>query len=433
MTAFRHRREVVYTRLGDGVLVLPAAPIQYSSRDTERAYCPDRELYYVTGVTEPASVAVLVGREERFVLFVRDKDPEAELWSGPRLGPAEARDLHGADECYALSELETRLPELLSVSDHIHFRQGRGGPTDRLVSEAFERARVRGSRTGMGPRGILDPGGVIDALRVVKDDHELAVIRRACGISVRGQRAAAAAVASGVGEWAVEAAVEGAFRSAGATGPGFDTIVGSGDNACVLHYVDNRDLIADNALVLVDAGAEFGLYHGDITRTYPASGTFSTIQRDVYDIVEAAREAGIAAIRPGVDIAEVHATATRVLVGGLVDIRVLSGDIEDLIAEDAHTPFFPHQTSHWLGLDLHDPGEYVCDGSSTVLAPGMVFTVEPGLYFRLGLSEGAASAFTGIGVRIEDDVVVTATGCEILTAGLPTSASEIESIVGSPA
>ena len=218
--------------------------------------------------------------------------------------------------------------------------------------------------------------------------------------------------------------------AAGAKGPGFETIVGSGVNACVLHYVDNSATIGDGDLVLVDAGAEYGLYHGDITRTYPASGRFSDRQKDVYDLVEAGRRAGVSAVMPGVTMAEVHAAVVRVLVDGLVALGVLEGAVNDLIEAGALKSFFPHQTSHWLGLDVHDPGDYARDGVSRTLRPGMVFTVEPGLYFRSGGSGGEATHFQDIGVRIEDDVLVTEEGCEVLTAALPTAGSDVEALVG---
>ncbi|MDA0329492.1 MAG: aminopeptidase P N-terminal domain-containing protein [Gemmatimonadetes bacterium] len=428
---FAARRAAAFERLGDGIMVLPAAPIQYSSRDTERSYCPDRELYYLTGLIEAESVAVLAGgAAQKLVLFVRERDAEAELWAGPRMDPAAIGDLLGADECHSLSEMEKRLPELLATADRIHFRSGRAGTIDAAVQAALDRARARGPRTGSGPRGVVDPGEVIDDLRMIKDEHELALIRRACAVSIDGQRAAASKIMPGAGEWMVEAAVESAFRDSGATGPGFGTIVGSGVNACVLHYVDNADRIAEDALVLVDAGAELGLYHGDITRTYPASGRFSAAQGRVYDIVEAAMKAGIAAAAPGASLASVHEASTRVLVEGLVDLRVLEGGVDDLIAEGAHKVFFPHQTSHWLGLDVHDPGDYVRDGAPRTLAPGMVFTVEPGLYFRPESCAEGAGELAGIGIRIEDDVVITDSGCEVLTRALSTARADIESMIG---
>lgn len=431
-TVFASRREAALEGLGDGVMVLPAAPIQYSSRDTERAYCPDRELHYLTGLTEPESVAVLVGgREPKLVLFVRERDPKAELWTGPWMGPEVAGDTYGADQCFGLADLAGQLEECLAEADRIYFRSGSGGLVDRVVSGALVHARSRGQRTGSGPRSIVDPGEVIDELRLLKDEHELALIRRACDISVEGHRAGAAAVSAGVGEWVVEAAVEGAFRASGATGPGFGTIVGSGANGCVLHYAENAAVVGSDDLVLIDAGAEYRLYHGDITRTYPASGTFGSEQLDVYRVVETALHAGVEATMPGRTIASVHDAVTRVLVEGLVDLGVLDGGVDELISEGGHKLFFPHQTSHWLGLDVHDPGDYERGGEARVLEPGMVFTIEPGLYFRPDSNEGVAERYAGIGIRIEDDVAVTASGCEVLTGALPTKASDIEALIRS--
>jgi Xaa-Pro aminopeptidase len=264
----------------------------------------------------------------------------------------------------------------------------------------------------------------------VKDAAELKAIRRACAVTTAGHRAGAAALGPGVGEWQVEAAVEAAFRDAGATRPGFETIAGGGANACVLHYVTNGDRVPGDGMLLLDAGAEVDFYHGDVTRTLPASGRFTPRQRDVYEVVRAALVAATDTVRPGATIGDVHDAATRALVTGLVDLGVLEGPTDGLLEQAAHKPFFPHQTSHWLGLDVHDPGDYARDGVSRALEPGMVFTIEPGLYFRPGVEDDAAGVFAGLGVRIEDDVVVTTDGCEVLTADLPTTVDAVEALVG---
>jgi len=428
--ALQARRKAALQTLGDGVLVLPAAPLQYRSRDGEHRYHPDRELFYLTGATEPETVAVLAGGSEpSFHLFVRPRDADAELWSGPRLGPEAAAERFGPDECHPLDQLAEHLPALLQGADRIFFRLGTDDAIEAYVRGALDFARGKGSRTGSGPRTVVDPGQILDELRLVKDEHELERLRRAAALTVEGQRAAASALAPGTGEWAVEAEVERAFRAGGALGAGFETIVGSGANACVLHYVTNACIVGTDDLVLVDAGAELALYHGDVTRTYPASGRFTDAQRAVYDVVEAARCAAVEAVRPGALVSDVHATATRVLVEGLVGLGVLSGQPEDLIALEAHKAFYPHQTSHWLGLDVHDVGDYAKDGSPRRLEPGMVLTVEPGLYFRPG-HDATPGRLAGIGVRIEDDVVVTAEGREVLSAALPTGAEEVAALVG---
>ena len=292
-SAFRRRREAAFDRLGGGVLVLRAASVQYTSRDTERPYCPDRELYYLTGLTEPETVAVLLGgTERRVVIFVRDRDPDAELWAGPRMGVDGAKDAVPEADCHALAELDVRLAELLDASDHVYFRLGRRDAVETAVLEALRRARARGPRRGDGPRSVVDPGEVLDDLRLVKDAHELDRLRRACDVTVLGHRCGVERIVPGGGEWAVEASINGAFRAAGGRGPGFGTIVGSGANGCVLHYVENGDTIQRGHLVLVDAGAEVGLYHGDVTRTWPASGRFSDEQRAIYEIVDGARVCG---------------------------------------------------------------------------------------------------------------------------------------------
>lgn len=423
------RRDAVLDALGRGVMVLVAAPILRRSRDTEHPYRPDSELFYLTGATEPHTVAVLAGgAEPRFVLFAQERDPDAELWTGERLGPEAAAERFGADEAYPLGELEARLPVLLRESDRVYYRLGRVGGVEGMVLEALTYARSRGQRRGVGPRALVDPGEILDDMRLLKDEVELRRLRGAAEVTVAGHRAALDAVRPGVGEWAVQAAVEAAFLRGGATAPGFGTIVGSGSNSCFLHYVDNRKVVAEGDLVLVDAGAEVALYNGDVTRTAPASGRFNELQRAVYDVVERAWKAALAAGRPGVSIGGVHDAAVAVLVEGLVALGVLTGSVEDLVAQEAYKPFYPHQTSHWIGLDVHDPGDYAREGTSRTLEPGMVFTVEPGLYFRPGV-DGPAARFEGIGVRIEDDVVVTGTGCENLTAALPTAPEEIEALV----
>ena len=429
---FRRRRERVRADLGDGVLVLPASPVRFRSRDIEYRYRPDSELFYLTGLTEPEIVAVLSPEDEGFVLFVRESNPAAELWSGPRLGPEATRELSGADVVYPIGELESRLPGLLNGPRTINYRMGSEPRTDRVVLGALARGRVGGSRKGTGPRALVDSGEVLDELRLIKDGEELACIRRAAEISIGGFQAALAHTAPGVGEWELEAVLDSAFRRAGGDGPGYASIVGGGDNACVLHYVDNDCRVDAGDLVLVDAGAAYRLYHADVTRTFPVGGSFSGEQRAVYGIVEEAHAAALGAVRPGTTVAAVHEAAVGIIVAGLLDLGILHGDPADLAAEAVHKKYFPHQTSHWLGLDVHDVGDYARNGSARVLEAGMVLTVEPGLYFGAAAVEGLATAerWAGIGVRVEDDILVTEDGCENLTAALPTDPDEIANLVG---
>ncbi len=425
---FQDRRARVLQLLEDDVMVLPAAAPLLRSRDSELPYRPDSELFYLTGFPEPEGVLVLRGfaDETRSLLFVRDRDRSAEQWTGPRVGPRGAVNRFGVEESHPISELAQRLPGLLEGARHIHFRLGTHPAVEPLVIQALRQSRIRGARTGTGPRGVVDPGGILDEMRLRKGPEEIQAVRQAVDVTVEGFRAGFRSVAPGRGEWEVQAAVEGAFRAHGAAGPAFATIVGSGANGCVLHYVENRDRIGDRDLVLIDAGAEVRLYAGDLTRTVPASGRFTPEQEAVYEVVEAARAAAVAQVEPGVTLQEVHRAARDVLLEGLRGLGVLSGAVDELLDRKAHRLYFPHRTSHWLGMDTHDPGDYLRGGKERQLEPGMVLTVEPGLYFPAGESDpDPGHPFTGIGIRIEDDVLVTAEGAEVLSAALPTALDDV--------
>lgn len=429
---FRLRRERFLAEIGDGVAVLAAAPELHKSRDTEVRYRADSDVFYLTGFAEQETVVVLTphDEEQRFTLFVRERDAEKESWTGPRAGVEGARERFGATAAYPISELAERLPKLLEPGDAVWYSLGANASLDRQVTDALVRYRVSRPRSGRGPWDVRDPARLLDAMRLVKEPAELDAIREAARISAEGHLAAMRAARPGMGEWEIEAAVEGTFRRLGAWGPSFPTIVGSGANATVLHYVTNDRVIADGDLVLVDAGAERALYCGDITRTWPANGRFTPAQRALYDVVLAAEEAGIAVVRPRARFSEVHDAAVRVLVDGMVRLGLLDGEVDKLIEDGAHKRFYLHQTSHWLGMDVHDAGAYRHrDGSWIELAPGMVLTVEPGLY--IPAADDVPEEFRGIGIRIEDDVVVTEDGHEILTRMVPVDPDELEQLVGS--
>lgn len=429
---FRRRRERLLEEIGGGVAVLCSAPELIKSRDTEIRYRQDSDFFYLTGFPEPG-VAVLTPHdgEHRFTLFVRPRDPERETWNGPRAGVDGARELHGADAAYPLEELEEKLKPLLEPASAIWYALGSDEAMDRRLTGWIRGWRYRRARTGKGPSDVLDPAGVLDSMRVVKEPGEAELVRRACELSARAHLAAMHAARPGMGEWEIANAVNATIHAEGPDcAPAYPTIVGAGANATVLHYTLNRGRAADGDLVLIDAGAERAMYCGDITRTFPVNGRFTAPQRAVYEAVLRAEEAAIAMTRPGVTIAAIHEATRVVLARGLVELGVLSGEPAELAGGDAFKRFYMHQTSHWLGLDVHDAGDYRARGGDWLpLRAGMVFTVEPGLYFPADADDVPAE-LRGIGVRIEDDVLVTDDGCEVLTRGVPVDPDEIERLVG---
>jgi Xaa-Pro aminopeptidase len=430
---FSARRQRVLEALGeDSAMILPAAPEVVVGRDIELRYVVDPDLWYLTGYEEPEAVAVLCpSADEPFTLFVRDRDPERELWAGPREEVEAAGERVGADAAHPIDTLEERLPQLLKGVDRIHFRVGSGpAHVENLVLDILGGARAARQRSGHGPAALVDPGLVLDPMRIVKEPGEIEAIRDAVRITVAGFQEALATVGPGVGEWVVEATADGAFRRAGADGPAFATIAASGPNATFLHYTANRRVMRDGELLLLDAGARHRIYNADLTRTVPVNGRFEDAGRDAYDAVLAARHAAIQACVPGAPVRDVHRAALRVLVEGMVDLGLLDGDPDSLLEnEGAWKPYFPHNTSHWLGLDVHDVGTYARAGEPRPLEAGMVLTVEPGLY--IGADDpDAPEPLRGIGIRIEDDVLITETGSDVLSESLPTDPSAIAALVG---
>ena len=426
------RRARVLESLGeDGVLVLPAASEPVAGGDVELRYRPDPDLYYLTGYSEPEAVLVLApGAQSPCTLFVRPRDPERELWTGRRGGVEAARTRFGADAAFPISELAMRLPDLLAGRSTIYTRPGAG---DRVLQDlllgTLARGRVARQRTGRGARALADAGAVLDELRLRKDPHELALMRTAADISVEAFRACAAAIRDGAGEWEVQAVLEFGFRRRGADAPAFESIVAAGDNATVLHYVANDRRMHAGELLLVDAGASVGGYAADITRTFPVSGRFTGEQRALYDAVLSAHDAALAAVRPGAPVDGIHAAAVRALVAALVDQGLLTGAVDALVEdEQSYKRFYPHKTSHWLGLAVHDVGEYALPGATRTLEPGMVLTIEPGLYLPAAAAE-LPEALRGTGIRLEDDVLVTESGAEVLTAALSVAAEEVEALL----
>ena len=430
---FADRRRRVLEALGaDGAMVLAAAPEVLVGRDLELRYVADPDLFYLTGYEEPEAVAVLrPGDEEPYTLFVRERDPARERWTGPRHDVEDVAERYDVDAVFGVGELDERLPELLKDRERIHYRVGSGRPdVDDLVLDVLGAGRAYRQRTGRGAAALVDPGLLLDEMRLVKGPEEVEAIREAVAITVASFREGFRAARPGAGEWEVEAAVEAAVRRAGADGPAFATIAGSGPNATVLHHIANDRVMQRDDLLLLDAGARHRGYNGDLTRTVPVSGRFQGAEREVYEIVLEAERSAIDAIRPGATFDDVHQAALGVLVQGMVDLRLLQGSPSELVEDqDAWRAWFPHKTSHWLGLEVHDVGSYVAEGESRRLEPGMVLTVEPGLYVPPD-ADHAPGSLRGIGVRIEDDVVVTEAGREVLSADLPTAPDEVSGLVG---
>ncbi len=419
------RRAGVAALLGDrGALVLTAAPELLVGRDTELRYAPDADLYYLTGCVEPESVLVLCpSHAEPYTLFVRERDPAREQWTGARLGPAGAHERFGADAVYPIRDLHERLPRLLEGVDVLYMRIDAVPNASMPALAALVAAgRRRRARHGTGIHTVVEPGVLLDEMRLYKDASEVERIREAARISVAGFEAARCAIRDGTGEWEVEAALEGTFRARGGSGPAFPSIVASGPNATVLHYIANERRMAAGDLVLLDAGARAAMYCADISRTY-AVGPVSADTRALHDVVRSAHERALAAARPGATIGSVHTAATDALAEGLVALGLLDPGLDGPQRAEALRRYCPHQTSHWLGLDVHDVGDYLRDGVSRPLEAGMVFTVEPGLYIP-GDAADVPEALRGIGIRIEDDVLITADGADVLTAALSTKLEE---------
>ncbi|MBW8370217.1 MAG: aminopeptidase P N-terminal domain-containing protein [Thiobacillus sp.] len=418
------RRARLAAALGDGIAIVATAPEVPRNRDTHYPYRHDSYFYWLTGFAEPEAVVVLVGgAEPQSILFCRDKDETREIWDGFRHGPAAAQEQFGFDAAYSVTELDARLPELMGNRARLAYAVGQDPAWDTRVIGWLNAVRTKTRQGIVAPGEIIDVRHALDEMRLIKDAHELALMRRAAEISTGAHRAAMRATRPGRHEYEIEAELLCAFRSGGAEAPAYTSIVASGANACVLHYVFNNKPLKDGDLLLIDAAAEFGSYAADITRTFPVNGRFSAAQKDAYELVLAAQVEAIAAVRPGSHWNAPHEAAVRVLTQGMVDLGLLHGEVDGLIESNAYNRFYMHRTGHWLGMDVHDAGEYKLAGEWRPLATGMTLTVEPGLYIRP--ADDVPEAFWNIGIRIEDDVVVTESGCEVLTTP-PKTVGEIE-------
>ncbi|HWP65201.1 MAG TPA: aminopeptidase P N-terminal domain-containing protein [Candidatus Limnocylindria bacterium] len=426
-TALAARRERVRAAIGDGVLLLAAAPERVRSNDVHYPYRQDSDFGYVTGFPEADAVCLLAGgAEPAYVLFVEPNDEQRTIWVGARAGTEGAVERYGADAAYPLADLEKELARWLGKTERVYLALAREDALAARLLAAVRRAQAERPRSGRGPVAIHDAGSVLHELRLVKEPDELALMRQAIDIACEAHREAMRAARPGMREYEVQALVDYTFRRRGAAGPAYPSIVAGGANATILHYIDNTAPLAAGDLLLIDAGAEFAGYCADVTRTFPVGARFEGARRACYEAVLAAQQAAIAAARPGATLDELHAIAVRTLTERLVDLRLLEGPVDDAVAQETYKRFYMHRTSHWLGRDVHDVGRYRVDDAPRRLAPGMVFTVEPGLYVP-GTAEVPAE-FRGIGIRIEDDVLITDDGCEVLSAAAPKTTADVEAL-----
>ncbi|MBC7543137.1 MAG: Xaa-Pro aminopeptidase [Candidatus Sericytochromatia bacterium] len=430
MIDFAARRWAYMERIGDGVAILPAAPTFIKTADQEHQYRPDSDLYYLTGFAEPEAVAVLAPHhpDHKFILFVRPRDKTMETWNGRRAGLEGARQRYGADAAYPIDQLDAVLPQYLEGVSAVHYHFGH----DKVFNDRVHgwlAAMQRKVRNGItAPHIMVDTQVILHEMRLRKSPDEVALMRRAAEIAAAGHRKAMSTTEPGQREYEVQAELEYVMRKGGAMGPSYGSIVGGGFNATILHYHENSDILNDGDLLLIDAGAEVEYYASDITRTFPVSGTFTAAQREVYEVVLWAQEAALGQCQPGKRFCDVHGAAVRTIVEGLVHLGVLKGHVDDLIAQEAYKPYYMHKTSHWLGMDVHDVGVYKVGGEWRELEPGMVLTVEPGLYFGED-TDSAAARYRGIGIRIEDDVLITHDGYDVLTKDVPKAIDEIEGLM----
>lgn len=425
----RRRKQLMRMAGDDAILILPAAPERIRSHDTHYPYRQDSDFWYLSGFPEPDAVLVLVParRHGESLLFCRERDIEREAWDGPRAGPEGAVDSYGMDDAYPVSDLDEILPGLLEGRSRVYYHFGRDTEFDLQLIGWVNRVRAQVRQGAQPPHEFLELGHLLHELRLFKSRDELRLMKHAAEITREAHLDAMRAARPGAYEYEVEAALQHAFRRRDAVAA-YPPIVGSGANACVLHYIANRAPIADGDLLLIDAGAEYAGYAADVTRSFPVNGRYTKAQRALYEIVLDAQRAAIAEAKPGRPWIAGHEAAVAALTEGLLRHGLLKGSLEKNVRDGEYRRFFMHKTGHWLGLDVHDVGEYRVDGHYRELEPGMVFTIEPGLYIAPD-SKSVAAKWRGIGIRIEDDVAITKNGCEVLTTGVPRQVDDIEALL----
>ena len=425
----RRRKQLMRMADDDAILILPAAPERIRSKDTHYPYRQDSDFWYLSGFAEPDAVLVLVpGRKHgESLLFCRERDADKEAWDGPRAGPEGAIDAFGMDDAFPISDLDDILPGLLEGRSRVYYHFGRDTEFDLKLIGWVNRVRAQARQGAQPPHEFLELGHFLHELRLFKSAAEVRLMERSAEIACRAQVAAMRATRAGAFEYEVEAALQQTYRANNAVAA-YEPIVGGGANGCVLHYRANNARLNDGDLLLVDAGAEYDLYASDITRTWPINGRYSKEQRALYELVLDAQRAALAEARPGRPWIAGHEAAVRVLTEGMLSLGLLKGTLKQNLASGDYRRFYMHKTGHWLGLDVHDVGEYKLAGDFRELEPGMAFTIEPGLYIAPG-SKGLPAKFQGIGIRIEDDVLITKDGHRVLTDGVPREIDAVEAVM----
>ena len=414
----------------ESIAIIPTASVYIRNRDVEFPFRPDSDFYYLTGYSEPEAVAVLIPDRDHgeFVLFCRENDPVMETWNGRRSGIEGAVNQYGADDAFPVSDLDEILPGLLENRERIYYTMGNNVAFDQRVLGWVNQVRKR-ARTGVNaPDEFISLNHFVHEMRLYKSRAEVASMRKAARISAQAHIRAMQVCRAGMMEYQIEAELKYLFTQLGAREPAYPPIVGGGANSCILHYTENNQVLKDGDILLIDAGSEYKNYASDISRTFPVNGKFSRSQRDVYDIVLKAQLAAIAKVKPGNHWDEPHNAAIEVLTEGMIDLGIFKGRLKELIKDQSYTKYYMHRTGHWLGMDVHDVGDYKVEGEWRTFEPGMVLTVEPGMYLPAG-SKGLARKWWNIGVRIEDDVLVTATGNEVLSKDVPKAVDAIEAIM----
>ena len=414
----------------NSVAIIPSAREAIRSHDTAYRYRQSSDFFYLTGFEEPEAIAVITpAKEPKYTLFVRPRDPDREIWDGRRAGIDGAKSEYGADEAYPVAEFAEKLPDILNGPEKLYYRLGDGNANlDDMIIRQLASVRILNRKAITVPNTIIDSASIIHEMRVIKSEEEIAIMQRAADIAAEAHIEAMKASRPGMKEYEIEALVEQVFRKAGAAGPSYNSIVGAGVNATVLHYINNDGTLNDGDLLLLDAGAEYKGYASDITRTFPVNGKYTPAQRDIYDLVLETQMSCVEMVRPGVSHMDIKNHSIKMLTEGMVRLGLLQGEPESLIKEEKYMQFYMHGLGHFLGIDVHDVGRYFTDGESRPLEPGMVMTVEPGIYVNPN-SKGIPEKYLGIGVRIEDDVLVTENGPRILSNKVPKDAGEIEALM----